>query len=289
MMQPYCSLVAMQEGCNAYSTSRIESLLTWCSAEYVDWLNNENIFALLLIVNIAFAVFQWLLPYDQLFVENKKIPTGEQLQLLTNANVVIISESEVVAEVEAEAETETEIEAETDQPVEAVTEVTEVLVTEDTSDRRACYTIGPITDNARAIEISGHYSCNQAEPTLKSSLEKQYLGVMVFIGGHENRGAAITTANKLSAKGIRDYIIINQPEYQNVLSLGVFGLKKNADQLKERVARLDFPVQTESRYRERIIYWLYVEQSSETELLHLLVDDEFDSGISQIPTQCLPG
>jgi hypothetical protein len=112
---------------------------------------------------------------------------------------------------------------------------------------------------------------------------------MVFIGGHNSRGAAITTANKLSARGIRDHIIINRPEQPNLLSLGVFGLKKNADRLKARVAKLDFPVETEARYRERTIYWLYVEQSSETELLQLLVDDEYDSGISQIPTQCLPG
>jgi len=233
-------------------------------------------FALLLIVNIAFAVFQWLLPYDQLFVEKKKIPAGEQLQLLTNANVAIISESEVVAEVEAEAE----------QPVE---EEAEFLVTEEAVDPLVCYTIGPITDKARAIEISGRYSGNQAETALKSSLEKQYLGVMVFIGGHKSRGAAITTANKLSARGIRDHIIINQPENPNLLSLGVFGLKKNADRLKARVAKLDFPVESEARYRERTIYWLYVEQSSETELLQLLVDDEFDTGISQIPAQCLPG
>jgi hypothetical protein len=232
-------------------------------------------FALLLIANIAFVVFQWLLPYDQLFVEKKKIPAGEQLQLLTNANVAIISESEVVAEVEAEAE----------QPLE---DEPEFLVTEEAVDPLVCYTIGPITDKARAIEISGRYSGNQAETALKSSLEKQYLGVMVFIGGHKNRGAAITTANKLSAKGIRDHIIINRPEQPNLLSLGVFGLKKNADRLKARVARLDFPVETEARYRERTIYWLYVEQSSETELLQLLVDDEFDTGISQIPTQCLP-
>jgi hypothetical protein len=232
-------------------------------------------FALLLIVNIAFAVFQWLLPYDQLFVEKKKIPAGEQLQLLTNANVAIISESEVVAEVEAEAEQQVE-------------EVAEFVVTENASDRRACYTIGPITDKARAIEISGRYSGNKAWTALKSSLEQQYLGVMVFIGGHETRGAAITTANKLSAKGIRDHIIVNQPEHPNLLSLGVFGLKKNADRLKTRVARLGLPVESEARYRERTIYWLYVEQSSETELLQLLVDDEFDSGISQIPTVCLP-
>jgi len=230
-------------------------------------------FALLLIANIAFAVFQWLLPYDQMFVEKKKIPAGEQLQLLTNANVAIISEAEVVSEAEAENQ---------------VAVKPEVLVTEDSSDLRVCYTIGPITDKSRAIEISGRYSGNQAWTALKSSLEKQYLGVMVYIAGHETRGAAITTANKLSAKGIRDHIIVNQPEHPNLLSLGVFGLKKNADRLKTRVAKLGFPAETEARYRERTIYWLYVEQSSETELLQLLVDDEFDSGISQIPTQCLP-
>jgi len=231
-------------------------------------------FALLLIANIAFAVFQWLLPYDQLFIEKKKIPAGEQLQLLTNANVAIISEAEVVSGVEAEKQVAVKPEA---------------LITEDTSDLRVCYTIGPITDKARAIEISGRYSGNKAWTALKSSLEQQYLGVMVFIGGHETRGAAITTANKLSAKGIRDHIIVNQPEHPNLLSLGVFGLKKNADRLKARVAKLGLPVQSEARYRERTIYWLYVEQSSETELLQLLVDDEYDSGISQIPTVCLPG
>jgi len=229
-------------------------------------------FALLLIANIAFAVFQWLLPYDQLFVEKKKIPAGEQLQMLTNANVAIISEAEVVSKAEAENQ---------------VAVKPEVLVTEDSSDLRVCYTIGPITDKSRAIEISGRYSGNRAWTALKSSLEKQYLGVMVYIAGHETRGAAITTANKLSARGIRDHIIVNQPERPNLLSLGVFGLKKNADRLKVRVAKLGFPVETESRYRERTIYWLYIEQSSETELLQLLVDDEFDSGISQIPTRCL--
>jgi hypothetical protein len=49
-------------------------------------------FGLLLIVNIAFAVFQWLMPYEQLFVERKKIPAAEQLQLLTDANTQVVSE-----------------------------------------------------------------------------------------------------------------------------------------------------------------------------------------------------
>ncbi len=230
-------------------------------------------FALLLIINIAFAVFQWLLPYEQLFVEKKKIPAGEQLQLLTDANVAIISESEVVSGVKAEKE---------------IVAKPEFQETGGGSDRLVCYTIGPITDKARAIEISGRYSGNRARTALKSSLDKQYLGVMVYIGGHETRGAAITTANKLSARGIRDHIISNRPGQPNLLSLGVFGLKKNADHLKSRVAKLGFPVKTEARYRERTIYWLYIEQSNETALLQLLIDAELDGGISQIPTQCLP-
>ena len=228
-------------------------------------------FGLLLIFNIAFAVFQGLLPYEQLFVEKKRIPAGEELQLLTYAEVEVISESRAVAEVEKPVET-----------------MPEMLIEEDTSDRRVCYTIGPFKDKARAIEITGRYSGKKADTALKSSLEKEYQGVMVYIDGHKSRAAAVKTAKKLAANGIRDHIIVNNPERPNILSLGVFGLKKNADQLASRIKKLNFKAETEARYRERTIYWLYAEQSSEDEILYLLDDPEFDDGISQIPTQCLP-
>ena len=114
------------------------------------------------------------------------------------------------------------------------------------------------------------------------------MGVMVYIGGHKTRADALKTANKLSAKGLRDHIIINEPGQSNLLSLGVFGLKKNADRLSSRVRKLGFPVKTEARYRERTIYWVNAEQSSEDELMRLLKQAEFDDGISQTPTQCLP-
>jgi len=244
-------------------------------------------FALLLIANIAFAVFQWLLPYEQLFVESKKAPAAEELQLLSEANTEIVPAVEVVAEVEAKAETSSEIEA-VSEPDEPAPAEPEILVTEDNSDKRVCYTIGPIKDKARAIEISGRYSGKQITTSLKSSLEKQYMGVMVYIGGHKTRTDALKTADALSDQGVRDHIIVNHPDKPNLLSLGVFGLKKNADGLKARVERLGFPAHTEARYRERTIFWVYAEQSSEDELLRLLKQAEFSDGISQIPTQCLP-
>lgn len=246
-------------------------------------------FALLLIANIGFAVLQWVLPYEQLFVESRKVPAAEELQLLSEASSEVVKQVEVAAVVEARQQAQSKAEAEQlPTPAEPEPVESEVLVTEDVSDKRVCYTIGPVKDKARAIEISGRYSGRQIETALKSSLEKQYMGMMVYIDGHKTRNDALKTANKLSAKGVRDHIIVNEPDRPNLLSLGVFGLKKNAERLRARVEKMGFPAKTEARYRERTIYWVYAEQSSEDELLRLLGEAEFDDGISQIPTQCLP-
>ena len=257
--------------------------------------------ALLLIGNIAFAVFQWLVPYDQLFVETRKVPAAEELQMLSEANTEIVKQVEVP--VKAETEVKPQLAQQTSSPTETPEQAEgalaatpaivgsaepEVLVTEDNSDKRVCYAIGPFKDRARAIEISGRYSGKRISTALRSRLEKQYMGVMVYIDGHKTRADALKTANKLSAKGLRDHIIINEPGQSNLLSLGVFGLKKNADRLAYRVKQLGFPAKTEARYRERTIYWVNAEQSSEDELMRLLKQAEFNDGISQTPTQCLP-
>ena len=139
-------------------------------------------FGLLLIVNIAFAVFQWLMPYEQLFGQSRKIPAAEELQLLTDANFEIVSEAEVIEEVSTETDAIAAAVARIEKEVEAERAR---LKTEDTSDKRLCYTIGPIKDKTRAIEISGRYTANRVETSLKSNKEQEYQGVMVYIGGHE--------------------------------------------------------------------------------------------------------
>ena len=145
-------------------------------------------FGLLLIVNIAFAVFQWLVPYEQLFVEKKKIPAAVELQLLSEANIEIVSESRRVAEAKAEAEATTtakvETMAEVDKPVHIRSKA---LVVEDTSDKRICYSIGPFKDKERATEINGRYSSKRADTSLKSSLQRDYQGVMIYIDRHKTR------------------------------------------------------------------------------------------------------
>lgn len=230
-------------------------------------------FSLLLLANIAFGLMQWLLPYDQIFQKNKKFPVAEELRLLSEP-----VESRLVEEASlSEPEQGTE---------QAMEQASEFLVAEETIDTRLCYTIGPFKERTRALEVSRRYSNNNVRTELKSSLEKEYLGVMVYLKGNGNRQDAINTADKLAAKGIRDYQIINEPGKTNALSLGVFGLKKNADRQVARLKKLKYPVKTELRYRERTIYWVYNEQSNDSELLNLLDADDADKGIGRIPQQC---
>lgn len=229
-------------------------------------------FSLLLIANIAFGLMQWLLPYEQLRLNTnlKKIPVAEKLQLLNESE-----NSTHLAEVEAVNNAKT-----------GRGDKVASLVTEDTSDKRLCFTTGPFKDKSRALEVSGRYSSNNIQSNLKSSLEKEYLGIMVYIAGHNNRQEAVRTAEKLAAQGFREYIIVNEPGKSNVLSLGVFGLKKNAERLSDKLTRLKYSVKTEARYRSRTIYWLYHQQSNESDLQPLLSEQDRSNGINQIARQC---
>jgi len=234
-------------------------------------------FSLLLIANIAFGLMQWLLPYDQLFQGNRKIPVAEELRLLDEPVESRLVEEASISEPEQVPEQISEQELE---------QASEFMVAEETIDTRLCYTIGPFKERTRALEVSRRYSNNQVKTELKSSLEKEYLGVMVYLEGIGSRQDAINTAEKLAAKGIRDSQIINEPGKTNALSLGVFGLKKNADRQVARLKKLKYPAKAELRYRERTIYWVYNEQSGDSELITLLDADDADKGIGQIPQQC---
>jgi hypothetical protein len=221
-------------------------------------------FSLLLLANIGFGLMQWLLPYEQVFVETPKIELAEELKLLSNQK-----KSAAIEPDKSSVESDSEL----------LTYVNVVAP-------QLCYTIGPFKDKTRALEVSGRYSTQNIKTQLKSNLEKEYMGVMVYISGHKTREAAVARAEKLSSQGITDRIIVNEDGKSNVLSLGVFGLKKNADRLTERLKSLKYPVETESRYRDRTIYWLYYQQSNESDLPVLLDDKDIAAGISQIAREC---
>jgi hypothetical protein len=219
-------------------------------------------FTLLLLANIVFAVFQWLLPYEQLMPQARASAVAEKLKLLDEPD----TSSQQLEPQEDTAANVTKRNAEITAPL--------------------CYTLGPFKEQKLAQQTASQYKQQNIPITTRSSIEKGYMGLMVYIDGHKNRKEAVATAEALKAKGVRDYIIVNDWDKTNVLSLGVYALKKNADRLKSRVEALGYEVQTEARYRNQTIYWLDYSQVENENLSQLVERLKSEQGISRISRQC---
>ncbi len=238
-------------------------------------------FILLFLTNIIFALIQWLLPYEQ--VVNKLQPhlATDTLKLLSEVEVPIIEEpiqepvqkSIVVVGVEDEDEDEIEV-------------YEEILDDIPPPPVKLCYTLGPFKELQSANEITLKFKQNKIPISTRSNQEKEYRGMMVYVGGHKTRAEAIKTAESLKTRGVKDYIIVNAPDQVNILSLGVFSLKKNAERRHKRIAKLGYPVKLEARYRNRTIYWLDYSESENENLTRFIDQLKIEKGISRISRQC---
>lgn len=159
---------------------------------------------------------------------------------------------------------------------------------DESGSRRNCFAIGPVRDRARAVEISGRYAGRRVKTELKSSRDKHYLGVMVFVDGHASRAAAENTAAALAAHGIRDHIIINPEGRLHLLSLGVFGKRRNAERLRAQIERHGFPARLEPRFRERAVFFVFGEHRGTGGVPELLDGRDLADGIVRIPIPCPP-
>ena len=220
-------------------------------------------FILLLLTNILFALAQWLLPYEQLNKKPQPHVAVETLRLLDEAEVSLADAVDKEVLIESPTHDDTPV----------------------TPDK-LCYTLGPFKDQQTAQEIALKFKQNKISISTRASLEKEYRGVMVYVDGHATRADAIKTAESLASKGVRDYIIVDEAGKSNILSLGVFSLKKNADRRESIISRLGYSVKTEARYRGRTIYWLDYSESENENLTRFIDTLKKEKGISRISRQC---
>jgi len=223
-------------------------------------------FALLLITNILFALIQWMLPYEQVIKTSALPVTSEKLRLLEEIETPVIKQPPAIDKTVAQ----------------------NVNVPEEPASvpDRLCYTLGPFKEQQIAQEVSLNFKQNRIAISSRSSLEKEYMGMMVYLDGMETREDAVRVADSLAQKGVKDYIIVSEPERQFVLSLGVFSLKKNAEGRFNRIRRLGYDVKTEARYRNRTIYWLDYSESENENLTRFIDTLKVEKGISRISRQC---
>lgn len=222
----------------------------------------KTFFILLLLTNIVFAMMQWLFPYDQLFSHSRPLIAAEQLQLLNEEDVKAANP-----------------------PGKEGAEKIPVIGAVP-AQQKLCYTLGPFKEKQLVQEVMSKFRQNNIQLTSRPSIEKEYLGMMVYIDGHNSRKEVRATARSLAKKGIRDYMIVTEEDKSNALSLGVFGLKKNADRRAQQITALGYDIKSEPRYRNRTIYWLDY-NNQENELLADMIDRlKLERGVSRISRLC---
>ncbi len=221
------------------------------------------IFFLLLLSNIIFLLVQWLYPYHPQLQKPRLPVAAKTLQLLNEGDAHVLTQT-----VESAEAGHSEAPAATATP------------------SRLCYTLGPFKKQQDAQEVALKFRQNKIEISSRASKEKEYMGMMVYIDQHDTREAAVKTAETLATEGVRDYIIVNEPGKKNILSLGVFGLKKNALRRQQSIARFGYDVKTEARYRNRTIYWLDYSESENESLTRFIDQLKQQKGISRISRPC---
>ncbi len=216
-------------------------------------------FYLLLLTNLLFLLVQWLYPYAQWAPDPKPLPAAERLRLLGEAASAVSGG------------------ADEPQPADPLA---------DARSGGLCYTLGPFKEQTEAQEAARRLLDAGIEASLRPSKEQEYMGVMVYLGPHDSRQQARAVARELGEKGVRDYIIFSDPDKPNALSLGVFGLKKNAERRKAQLEKLGYQPKTELRYRQRTIYWLDYAQAEPPPLRDWIDRMKTERGLSRIRRQC---
>jgi hypothetical protein len=134
-----------------------------------------------------------------------------------------------------------------------------------------CYTLGPFKELDLAKTVTGRLKTLDIATQRRSKVEQEQFGYRVYLPPYPNREAAAAAAQQLSALDIRDYFVISDEEdMKNGISLGLFRKKSGAIRRMAQVRRFDFKPQMEIRYRDTTIYWLDYEQPAELDTEQLL-------------------
>ncbi len=149
-----------------------------------------------------------------------------------------------------------------------------------------CYTAGPFQNPEKLQLATDFFTDSQIKYQQRSIIENHYIGMLVYLPSKASRDAIVTVAKKLAAKGVKDYMLLNEPGKEHSLSLGVYGLKKNAVQRIKALSKLNYEAKSEARYRKKTIYWLDYAFDDNDDRTQLSAQQMKSLNASQIERNC---
>jgi len=149
-----------------------------------------------------------------------------------------------------------------------------------------CYTAGPFENSDSVKQAELFFNGSDINTQQRSIVENHYIGMLVYLPGQPDRQTVINIAENLASKGVKDYMLLNEPGKRNSLSLGVYGLKKNAEKRIQTLAKFNYNAKSEARYRQKTIYWLDYALNDDAEQIKLSEQQMENLSVSQIKRNC---
>jgi hypothetical protein len=117
-----------------------------------------------------------------------------------------------------------------------------------------CGAIGPILDRKKAQGVLDDLKKLQFAPKLEESTEKQQIGYWVVIPHLGDGDQAQSMIERLAQAGLKDIWHFRGGELENVISLGVFSQKDNAENFSREVLAKGFKTEMQPRFLNKKRY-----------------------------------
>ena len=217
-------------------------------------------FLFLLMLNILFAAWQYVLPKKTVSQVPPLSGRLERLVLLKDAEPVVKTEEVIV------------------QPDDGVTV--------ETPENKICYTLGPYTDKGLVTQIESQIASDVSDFVVREREEKELHRYWVYLPGYKSRQSAREGSKALAKKNVKDYYIIQTGDKKNSISLGHFKEKAYADARVRKLSKLGFDPQIEVIYRAYQLYWLDYSLLAENAEIGTKIQEYLTNGVSLLDRQC---
>lgn len=121
-----------------------------------------------------------------------------------------------------------------------------------------CFSIGPFTDEEAARAAGAYLADLGLQPEQRLLIDDETTGYQVLLPPFDSQAEALAATRELAEAGVQDYFIISQDgELQNAVSLGVFSERRYALDHQQYLAGLGLGLEPDLRLRtrERERYW----------------------------------
>ena len=128
-----------------------------------------------------------------------------------------------------------------------------------------CYVVGPFEARDAALKAGSVLEEMKLGFNTRSAEDKSESSYWVFLPPLATRKDAQAKVKELATLGFKEHFITQEAGRDNVISLGVFAQRENADSLLQELKGKDIEAKLETRYRLRLLHWLNLRAADLTE------------------------